>query len=344
MSEIAQPRIHKLTLESSSFCNQPCGFCFATFQTPPDVAAAVQAEQPGMDTDSTLTTEEVKARVIDPFADMYGSVLHFTGGDPFLRQDLPELIAHAQSRGLQVSVDTNCIVIVRPHNRQMFNVLTPRLYRVGIPIDTMDESLQISMRAHKLASWAPLQFLQMAQQLRPTVEHFPQVKVNTLATSLNYRHIPGMVNGLEPYIISGLIGRWSIDKFRPMERGAVHAALYDIDEDTYRHTVRAVRSELVARGMRDIVTGDQPKVGTGFIISPQGIAYVPGDTEKHFVPMSVRGASLQSIIGRSVLVSRDEQYKATLGGMRGDNHLYRHPAWEAKLITLPTDSSYRPNR
>lgn len=43
-------------------------------------------------------------RLIDEIADMGTPLLVLTGGDPMLRNDLPELIAHARSRRLQVAL------------------------------------------------------------------------------------------------------------------------------------------------------------------------------------------------------------------------------------------------
>jgi hypothetical protein len=150
-----------------------------------------------------------------------------------------------------------------------------------------------------------------------------------------------MVDILAPYIPSrdsgppvGLIGRWSIDKFQPMERGAVNAALYQIDDDTYRQTVAAVRDVLAARGLMDIVTGDQAKINTTLLVSPQGIAYMPVGSEKHFVPLSLRNTPLRRIVGRTALASRETQYMTNLGGT-SRVHTTRHPKWEALFVDFP---------
>ncbi len=301
----------------------------------------MHATSPGVDTDTTLTTEEVKTRLIDPFSDMGGSIFHFTGGDPFLRKDLPELIDHAIKRRLAVSVDTNGLVMTQPRKRDLFERVIPKLVRAGIPIDAPNAALQIAMRGHRLAYRAPLRFLEIAQEVRPRFQSFPEIKVNTLATGLTYQRIPEMVDILEPFIIGtktpglpGVISRWSIDKFLPMERGAANESQYALDEDIYRETIARARRELAARGIGDIITGDQVKRNTTLIVSPQGVAYVPNGIEKQFVPLSVRDTALSHIVGQTALVGHDEQYVSNTAETSGSG-LYRHPEWEAFLLTRP---------
>lgn len=57
-----------------------------------------------------LTTEEGRA-LIDDLADFAIPVLLLSGGEPLLRPDIFELIAHARSRGLRVTVSTNGTLI-----------------------------------------------------------------------------------------------------------------------------------------------------------------------------------------------------------------------------------------
>ncbi len=326
--------VHKIAIESREICNEPCGFCFATFQTPADVVAEALQRTPDLDVHSTLTTEELKRNVIDPFREMGGVMVHFTGGDPFLRKDLPELVDYADDKGLLVSLDTNCLIVTQPQNAELYRRVIPKLYRVGIPLDAPDESLQIQMRGHRRSYQAPLRFLEIAQELAPTVPKFPEIKVNTLLTAKNYQRVPEMVDLLEPYIRSGLVGRWSLDKFLPMERGSANRSAYQLDDANYQQTVSAVRGKLTEKGLPDIITGDQDKTNITLLVSPQGFVYVPSGNEKHFVPNSLRNTPLREVINSSILASRERQYRGTLGGTRG-KHTYRHPEWEAKIVSFP---------
>ena len=53
-----------------------------------------------------LSTEEIFA-MIDQYADLGTSRISFTGGEPLMRKDLPEMVNYARGKGLFVSVATN---------------------------------------------------------------------------------------------------------------------------------------------------------------------------------------------------------------------------------------------
>jgi len=78
-------------------CQNRCFFCYASAPDRGDVAGE-------------MTTEQV-CRVLDVIIDdAKVPTVSFTGGEPTLRKDLPELIRYAKSRGLRVNLITNGIV------------------------------------------------------------------------------------------------------------------------------------------------------------------------------------------------------------------------------------------
>lgn len=75
-------------------CQNRCSFCYA------DAPRRGQAVR-------EMTTQEVKV-IIDRIADeAHCPTLSFTGGEPTLREDLPELIAYGHEKGLRVNLITN---------------------------------------------------------------------------------------------------------------------------------------------------------------------------------------------------------------------------------------------
>jgi len=84
-----------LTLETGLACNNRCGFC----PQPP-----LRACGPGW---TDPDTAEMRRRIEEAFAQGYRE-LAFSGGEPTLRRDLPELISLARRLGFQrVSITTN---------------------------------------------------------------------------------------------------------------------------------------------------------------------------------------------------------------------------------------------
>jgi len=78
------------TLAVTYRCNYACGMC--------DFPARAEEEFPSRDRLCAL---------IDQLADRGTLAVGLTGGEPMLRRDLPELVAHAVSRGLLCHVNTN---------------------------------------------------------------------------------------------------------------------------------------------------------------------------------------------------------------------------------------------
>ncbi len=104
-------------------CNLACRFCYAGCGDTDASPGNPQSEphrfrwpwrrKPAA-SDHVMTTDEVR-RAIDILADdAEVPSLSFTGGEPTLRPDLPDLIAHASGRGLRVNLITNGLRCAEP--------------------------------------------------------------------------------------------------------------------------------------------------------------------------------------------------------------------------------------
>lgn len=96
-----QVELHRLpitgSIEVTSKCNLRCGHCYLT---KPDPSCA----------DRELDATEFK-RIIDEISDQGCLWLLLTGGEPFLRDDFPDLYTYAIKRGLLVTIFTNGTLI-----------------------------------------------------------------------------------------------------------------------------------------------------------------------------------------------------------------------------------------
>lgn len=77
-------------------CNSKCAMC--------DIPT-----RPELD----LSTEDLKG-LVRQFMELGTSGIGFTGGEPLLRRDLPEVVAYARSYGVPVTVNTNGLLLNRP--------------------------------------------------------------------------------------------------------------------------------------------------------------------------------------------------------------------------------------
>ncbi len=86
---------YRLDLALTYRCNNDCAHCYN-----------VQHPAPGTTNPNELTTADWK-RVLDKAWDLGIPHIIFTGGEPTLHPDLPELIAHAESNGQITGLNTN---------------------------------------------------------------------------------------------------------------------------------------------------------------------------------------------------------------------------------------------
>ena len=102
-------------------CNLKCVHCYAHAKSIPS--------------DNELTTKEGK-KLIDDLAQFGVPVLLFSGGEPFMRDDLPELAAYAVEKGMRAVISTNGTLITETIARTLKKI---GLSYVGISLDGMED-------------------------------------------------------------------------------------------------------------------------------------------------------------------------------------------------------------
>ncbi len=100
-------------------CNLKCVHCYA--------------QSKNIDYKGELTTEEGKA-LIDDLADFGVPVILFSGGEPMMRKDLPELASYAREKGIRAVISTNGTLIT-PEKAKVLKEIG--LSYVGISLDGM---------------------------------------------------------------------------------------------------------------------------------------------------------------------------------------------------------------
>ena len=98
-------------------CNLHCAHCYT--------------DSFDRDYEGELTTEEAKA-VIDDLAAFGAPVILFSGGEPLLRPDLPELVERAQSRGIRSVISTNGTLLIHAVAQELKDL---GVSYVGVSID-----------------------------------------------------------------------------------------------------------------------------------------------------------------------------------------------------------------
>lgn len=116
--------VRDLRISVTPRCNFRCTYC----------------DPLGMGHKDPLGTVSVRdvANVVDAAVGLGVTSVRFTGGEPLLRRELPEMIAHARAVGVEdVAITTNATLL----KRRLPELLDAGLQRVNISLDAVDEAV-----------------------------------------------------------------------------------------------------------------------------------------------------------------------------------------------------------
>lgn len=111
-------------------CNLRCKHCLVESPYQEDMERKKYWDGLGSD----LTTEQAKY-ALDQLNRIGISMLHLTGGEPLLRNDLEEIALHAKKKGMYVSLDTNGTLMTRERAKSL-----SCFDRIGVSVDGMKEA------------------------------------------------------------------------------------------------------------------------------------------------------------------------------------------------------------
>ncbi len=136
--------------------------------------------------DNELTTEQGKA-LLDDLADFGVPVVLFSGGEPLMREDLPELAEYAVKKGMRAVISTNGTLITPEKARILKKI---GLSYVGISLDGLEE-IHDHFRGKKGAYKDAMEGIKNCQDAG--------IKVGLRFTmnKINVKEIPGIFDLLE---------------------------------------------------------------------------------------------------------------------------------------------------
>jgi 12,18-didecarboxysiroheme deacetylase len=138
-----------------------------------------------------LTTQQGK-ELIDDLTQFGAPVVLFSGGEPLVRKDLPELAAYAVEKGMRAVISTNGTLITRPMAQNLKDI---GLSYVGISLDGM-EDINDQFRGIKGAFQSALEGIKNCQAvgikvgLRFTINKFNVTEVPHIFELIEKMEIP----------------------------------------------------------------------------------------------------------------------------------------------------------
>lgn len=153
-------------------CNLKCAHCYA------HATAGPAADE--------LTTAEAKA-LIDDLAEFGAPVMLFSGGEPLMRPDLPELARCAVSKGMRAVISTNGTLISSDKAKELKDI---GLSYVGVSLDGLPE-------VHDKFRGVPGAFDDAMSGIRNCMEAGLKVGLRFTVYANNAPEVPGIFDLLE---------------------------------------------------------------------------------------------------------------------------------------------------
>ncbi len=153
-----------ISWNTTKVCNLRCEHCYRD--------AGDRAPQ-------ELTTDEGRA-LLDEIAKAGFQIIILSGGEPLMRTDIFDLIAHARSAGLRPVLGSNGTLFTPEIVRRL---KTAGIARAGISLDSTDAAIHDAFRKHKGAWDATVAAMRMCK------EHGLDFQVHTTVTRRNFNEI-----------------------------------------------------------------------------------------------------------------------------------------------------------
>lgn len=202
--------IKYLTFEVWPDCNMDCNFCFSSWR-----------EQY-----SKVDTQTAK-KTIEILNNQGLEAISFTGGEPLLRKDLPELIQYSKELGLTTVLTTNGILLERRLPK-----IADYVDYVNLPLDSANEEVHNYMRPTKSVENHHQHIndlLNLMQEKYPDIG----VKINTMVSKQNYDSILGIGELIKDKTIA-----WKLSQFISSGYGAEHEDEFKIGLEQYRTSAK----------------------------------------------------------------------------------------------------------
>jgi AdoMet-dependent heme synthase len=188
--------LREIDINVTNLCNLTCVYCS-------------YASTPGRD------EPELDRAVIDSLLDdaksIGNKVVHFSGGEPVIRKDMPDLIAHASRNGFKMRMHSNGALLTEAKLSQLWEA---GLRQVLVSLDGPAEQ-------HDWHRQRPGLWDKTIAGIRNAVSLGFNVRVNSVATVRNVDTIAGLM----PLVMELGVATFSVFYMIPIGRGAQHQEL-----------------------------------------------------------------------------------------------------------------------
>jgi MoaA/NifB/PqqE/SkfB family radical SAM enzyme len=202
---------------------------------------------------------EVAFRIIDFLHEHGTKVIVFTGGEPALVKDLPQILQHAKALNFQTILSTNGLLF-----GQRVDNIAPSLDWIALPIDATDPAINRKMRiGHADQMGAVLRLIPQLRSKYPNLK----IKLGTVVSKINMEYVADVPLLLPP---SDYPDMWKIYQASPTNYGKLNNALLEIDDAAFAEIEAQARETASKANIGFSVSRNAERNGKYLLIYPDG--------------------------------------------------------------------------
>lgn len=244
-------------------CNLRCPFCFGP-----------QHEIPAME------TGKVKS-IIQTLSRNGAERIVFTGGEPTLIKDLPEILSEAKKEGLFTVLSTNGLKL--DSNPSLLEKLVPSLDWIALSLDGSTSEVNAKMRVGLTPEIGLKHFgaiLRVVQRIR--TDH-PQlkIKVGTVVAKPNLKDVHNIPFSLRDH--AAIPDTWKLYQISPSEYGKINYPELKISDDEFEKVFTKAKVNAGEAGIKNVVKYvNATRPGKYLFINPLGEVLIVDPEENDY--------------------------------------------------------------
>jgi MoaA/NifB/PqqE/SkfB family radical SAM enzyme len=176
---------------------------------------------------------EELCKTIDMLVESGVTTVVFTGGEPLLRKDMEDAIVYAKSKGLEVYLSTNTLLL----DKVRYSRIKDSLDMIGLPLDGSTGEINKAMTRDFRTYESVTRVLTMFKEMKP--KH--RVKIGTVVASININDLENIGKHLFENDSIYKPNTWRLYEFSPLGDGLPNHKMFEITTEQFYDAVNAMK-------------------------------------------------------------------------------------------------------
>lgn len=212
------------------------------------------------------------------------TTLNISGGEPLVRKDTPQIIAYARSKGIEVYLSTNALLLER-----FADGIFPYITTLGLPLDGSTTEMNVVMTRGLKQLETTLHFLSRFRASPPPFT----VKVGTVVSAVNIHDIPQIGSILYEDETIYAPDVWRLYQFTPLGAGRLSKSRHSVSTSSFDRVVERVKVTFPTRII--VPLSNEASNDSYIFIDPRLLIYVFTDDD-YLLVGDLRQTSIEELV------------------------------------------------